>query len=284
MVTPPFRQLFLESTVLHTYPTMKKLLFVFLFFASAQTVWAQGPPTVAEQQALDKMTFAIKTIFNKLNSTDWVLRDDYFTNNMMLSGQQQGAPFGVNTNYGRVYNIKEGSATYQKVIQPLLDQKKAFLTAQKFDSARVVDNKISALSRFEVHANINQAQVGMGQNGKNVTYQALSLKGCTYASVVGSNNPSWTGRPHYHLLIGNWDVAQCSSATHNVSFKFKHPVSTPFIENVDIEIIGQCDFIDHFVKNSDWGILAGALTYNRLASLSFKPIADLSHLLPLLPF
>ena len=239
---------------------MKKFLFILLFFTVAQSVWAQGPPTAAEQQALDKMTFAIKTIFNKLNSTDWVLRDDYFTNNILLSGQQQGAPFGVNTNYGRVYNIKEGSVTYQKVIQPLLDQKKAFLTAQKFDSARVVDNKISALSRFEVHANINQAQLGMSQMGKGVTYQALTLIGCNYASEVGNSNPSSVGRMRYHILIGNWDVAQCSSPAHNVSFKFKHPVNTPYIENVDIEIIGQSDFIDHFVKNSDWGIITGALT------------------------
>jgi hypothetical protein len=239
---------------------MKKLLFLLLLFALIQNANAQGPPTAAEQQALDKMTYAIKMVFNKLNSADWVLRGGNSTDNIMLSGQQQGAPFGVNTNYARYYDLKEGSPTYLKMIQPLLDQKIAFATAQKFDSARMVDNKIASLSRFEVHANLNQAQVGMGQAGKSATYQTLSLKGCTYASQTGSSNPSSATRTHYHLLIGNWDLAQCSSSNHSVNFKFKHPINTPFIENVDIEIIGQCDLVDNFVKNSNWSIISDSLS------------------------
>jgi hypothetical protein len=63
----------------------------------------------------------------------------------------------------------------------------------------------------------------------------------------------------YHLLLGAWDPAQCAKgqAAH---YTFRHPVGTPYIENMDIEIIGDNDFIRNWVATADWNLITQALS------------------------
>jgi len=44
--------------------------------------------------ALDKITASNKTVFNQLNNSDRLLRSDYYSANMRLSGREQDAPLG----------------------------------------------------------------------------------------------------------------------------------------------------------------------------------------------
>jgi hypothetical protein len=238
---------------------MKKICLFLMAWCYLHNAAAQAPDA-AQQAAIDKVTYAVKIVFNKLNNPDWVLRDDYYVPNMMISSQQPGAPFGVNNNYGRVYVLKEGSPTYQKIIQPLLDHKNALAAAKQYDSLSVIDKRIGVLSRFEVYANINMAAVDMHQASKSGTYKALPANGYTYGCRSSSSNLPGAGRTYYYLLFGNWDAAQCASPGHVVSFKFKHPVNTPFIENIYIQIIGDNDVIQNMVNNSDWNIIKNSLT------------------------
>jgi hypothetical protein len=238
---------------------MKKICLFLMVCCYLQNAAAQTPDA-AQKAAIDKVTYAVRTVFNKLNNADWVLRDDYYVPNMVISSQQPGAPFGVNNNYGRVYVLKEGSPTYQKIIQPLLDHKNALAAAKQYDSLSVIDKRIGVLSRFEVHANINMANVDMHQSSKSGIYQALPAKGYTYGCRSSASNQPGAGRTYYYLLFGNWDTAQCASPGHMVSFKFKHAVNTPFIENIDIQIIGDNEVVKNLVNNADWNIIKGSLT------------------------
>src|SRR5215469_10393688 len=97
---------------------------------------APGPPDAAQQQALDKVVFAIKTVFNKLNSPDWILRRDYYDPHAIVNYWQAGAPMNLNNNFERVYDIKQGSAAYEKLIRPLADRQMEFYKNQQYDSAR----------------------------------------------------------------------------------------------------------------------------------------------------
>jgi hypothetical protein len=240
---------------------MQKLLLLSIICCYLQKAAAQPQGLdPAQQAAIDKVTYVIKTVFNKLNSPDWVLRNDYYDPHMVVVYQQPGAPLGVNNNYGRVYQLKEGSPTYIKLIQPLLDHKKDLATAKQYDSLSNIDKKIAALSRFEIHANINMAAVDMHQQSKTGSYEPLSLRGCTYSCRTSANNLYGVGRTYYYLLFGNWDTAQCSSAGHAVHFKFKNPEKTPFIENVDIQIIGDNDDVQKLINKTDWSIIENALT------------------------
>ena len=242
---------------------MRNLFLLFVSCCCAVRAFAQSNvPNPAQQQALAKMTASIKSVFNKLDGADWTLRSDYYSANMTLSGQQQGAPFAVNNNYGRVYVIKEGSPTYQKLIQPLLNHKMAMLTAQHADSAALIDKRIQALSRFEVYANLNQAQGWHGQlQAKTGAFTALSLKGCACASKIFAANSTEASTRHIIICLSAIGIpGNADPGSHQAAFKFKHPVNTPYIENVDVEIIGDNDFIENFVKTADWTIVADALT------------------------
>jgi hypothetical protein len=240
---------------------MKKLMLLLMLYCCAQKALAQAQqPDPAQQQALDKITYAIKVVFNKLNSADWTLTHDYYDPHMSISYQQQGAPLGFNNNFERQYELVQGSPTYVSIIQPLLDHKKALAAAQKYDSLKVIDHQIYVLSHFSVYANINMATVGMGSAGKSRQYQKLSLKGCTYCGHSYTPNSFDAASPSYDLLFGNWDTAACDAAGHTVSFKFKHPAKTPFIENVDIKIIGDNPIVQKLLNNTDWNIITGGLT------------------------
>jgi hypothetical protein len=240
---------------------MQKALFLLLFCCYLQVSLAQ-PQTLdpAQQAVIDKVTYAIRVVFNKLNDPDWVLRNDYYDAHMVVVDQQPGAPLGVNNNYGRVYQLLEGSPTYVKLIQPLLDHKKDLAMAKQYDSLSNVDKKIAALSRFEIHANINIAMVDMHQQSKAGSYEQLFFKGCTYSCRTSANSVYGVGRTYYYLLFGNWDTSQCSAAGHVVNFKFKNPEKTPFVENIDIQIIGDNDDVQKLINKTDWNLLSNALT------------------------
>lgn len=238
---------------------MKKLMLLLVLYCCAQKALAQAQqPDPAQQQALDKITYAIKVVFNKLNSADWTLTHDYYDPHMTISYQQQGAPLGFNNNFERQYELVKGSPTYASIIQPLLDRKNALAAAQKYDSLKVIDNQIYTLSHFTVYANINMATVELSARFRQ--YQKLSLKGCTYCGRTYSSNSFGATAPSYNLLFGNWDTAACDAAGHTVNYKFKHPVKTPFIENVDIKIIGDNPIIQNLLNNTDWSTITNALT------------------------
>jgi hypothetical protein len=240
---------------------MKKISLLLLLCCFMQKMFSQGVSLdAAQQQAIDKLTYAVKMVFNKLNNPDWVLRRDFYDPHMVISYQQKGAPLGVNNNYGRVYDLKQGSPTYQKLIQPLLNHEKALIAAKQYDSLKVIEKQIDVYSHFEIHANINIAVVNMHAQSKHTPYEALSIKGCAYCSKSNISTMYGSTRTCYNLLFGNWDTVQCTSAAHVAHYHFRHPEKTPFIENVDVEIIGDNDFISSFVTNSDWTIIANGLT------------------------
>ncbi|GGA84769.1 hypothetical protein [Puia dinghuensis] len=227
--------------------------------APAQQTPAPGPPNAAQQQALDKVMFAVKTIFNKLNSSDWILRRDYYDPKAIVNYWQAGAPMNLNNNFERVYEIKAGTPSYEKLIRPLVDKDQEFYKTQQYDSARILDAKIKALSHFELYANLNMATVNLQPTNRRQPNVPLSVKGCTYSCLSNHGNVDRVVVGSYHLLFGAWDPAQCAKE-QTARYQFRHPVGTPYIENIDIEIIGDNDFIRNWVDTADWSLITQALS------------------------
>lgn len=231
------------------------LLMLFLLFGTFEAKAQVRDATPAEQKALDKAIAAITDALDRFNNNDWNKEQDFYSGQIGVHPTHD-VPMDVDNNFERQYHVQANSERYNTLIQPL--QQKINDALQQGDNNKVLElgKQLKALSWLTVDVYINRRVVNVfaADKGKNIK---LSSMGAGYCYQIkkdqyGNNANS------YWLLFGNWQTA--TNGGYGLTYHFKHPPVTPYIENIAITITGADDRIQELLKTINWSELQDALT------------------------
>lgn len=211
------------------------------------------PPTPAEQQVLQKYENVINKILDQFQSDDWDENVDYAVSEDVAVSPDTGRPLDVNEMFQRTYRVRNGSERWNHVIGPQM----AKLQEEPDISKKVIIGQaLQGLTAVEVEVHFNSA----------VSIDAPAPGDKSYIQVPGvamayhaTANPYSHGAA-YVLLFGDWKSAKWSADKTAYPFHFAHPVNTPFIENVVIQIYGADDRIQQLLKAIDWNVVNAGMS------------------------
>ncbi|MGN6194819.1 MAG: hypothetical protein ACTHOB_07765 [Ginsengibacter sp.] len=239
---------------------MKKIKYTLLFYfifcsCSINILYAQSveKPNAAQKKVLDKAIPVIIKVLDQFNGSDWQVSNDYYTEPGVTINP--GVPLDIDQNFEREYTVSENSERFRSLIKPLYDRINKMMGQQPMptDSVLALGDKLKALSNVTVYVYINRREVDFYPNPKD----ELKIPGVAFAQKVPGEYFKSDKGYSYYLCFGNW---QPPKGKENMSFKFKHPDNTPYIENIVVIFFGADDRVQELLRKIDWSVLNDALT------------------------
>ena len=209
-------------------------------------------PNPQERQILMHYREVIGKVLDQFQSDDWEEKVDYeITDGVSVSGDPD-VPLDVNEMIQRSYNIRRGSALYQKEVAPLAE--KLTSTTDPNEMARLAKQRKVTNLTVEVHFN----HLCVGMDSAPAAASDLHIPGTAAAYHI---KPAKFGRGAAAvLLFGNWKAATWNADNSCDRFQFKHAAHQPAIENVVIQMDGSPERIDQLLKSVNWNTVNTALT------------------------
>jgi len=209
-------------------------------------------PNPQEKQILMHYRDVIGKILDQFQSDDWEEKVDYeITDDVSVSGDPD-VPLDVNEMIQRSYNIRPGSALYQKDVAPLAEKLTA--TTDPNEMARLAKQRKVTNLTVEVHFN----HLCTGLDSAPAAGSDLHIPGAAMAYHI---KPAKFGRgAAVVLLFGNWKTATWNADNSCERYKFKHATHQPAIENVVIQMDGSPERIDQLLKAVKWDEVNSGLT------------------------
>jgi hypothetical protein len=209
-------------------------------------------PNPQERKILMHYREVIGKVLDQFQSDDWEEKVDYeITDDVSVSGDPD-VPLDVNELIQRSYNIRQGSALYQKEVAPLAEKLTA--TSDPNEMARLAKQRKVTNLTVEVHFN----RLCVGMDSAPAAASDLHIPGAAAAYHI---KPAKFGRgAAVVLLFGDWKTATWNADNSCDRFKFKHAAHQPAIENVIIQMDGSPERIDQLLKTVKWDNVNAALT------------------------
>lgn len=209
-------------------------------------------PNPPEHQILMHYREVIGKVLDQFPSDDWEEKVDYeITDDVSVSGDPD-VPLDVNEMIQRSYNIRPGSALYQKEVAPLAEK----LTATTDPNEMVRLAKQRKVTSLVVEVHFNRLCVGM--DSAPASASDLHIPGAAAAYHL---KPAKLGRgASVVILFGNWKAATWNAGNGCDRFKFIHGAHQPAIENIVIQMDGSPERIDQLLKSVKWNEVNSALT------------------------
>lgn len=240
--------------------TRSHLTVVFIVLALIGSLPAAGQanegglrdPNAQEQKILMHYREVIGQVLDQFRSDDWEEKIEYeITDDVSVSGDPD-VPLDVNELTQRSYNIRPGSALYQKEVASLAE--KLTSTTDPNEMARLAKQRKVTNLTVEVHFNA----LCVGMDSAPAAASDLHIAGTAAAYHI---KPTKFSRgAAVVLLFGNWKAASWNGDNGCDRFKFKHAAHQPVIENVVIQIDGSPERIDQLLKSVKWDEVNSALT------------------------
>jgi hypothetical protein len=222
-----------------------------LLFASSANAQLRDP-TPSEKPVLDKAVTVIVKTLDQFNSDDWDKEQDFYSGEIAVNGHAD-VPMDIDNNFERQYHVRRNSDRYNALIKPI--EEKIATAMQQSDYATVQklgkQNKAVSWLTVDVYINRRTANVFLTNHTKT---SRLNVNGIPYAYKTKGDD----GETEYSLLFGNWETAQ--SGEYGLSYHFKHPHVTPYIENIVFILHGADDRIQQLLKTVSWADVQNALT------------------------
>jgi len=219
---------------------------------AAQAQRGLRDPNPEERALLMHYRDVINKILDQFQSDDWKESVDYeITDDVQVSGDPD-VPLDVNELTQRTYNVRKGSALYEKEVAPIIVNLTA--TTDPMEMAQIARQKKVTTLKVEVHFN----RLCVGMNAALNASQDLHLAGPSFATQLRPDGPKQGAS--VVLLFGNWKTANWNGNNSCVRFKFKHPAHQPAIENVVIQLDGSPERINEVLHNVDWRPVNDTLT------------------------
>lgn len=209
-------------------------------------------PSPQERKILMHYREVIGKVLDQFRSDDWDEKIEYEITDDVSVSHDPDVPLDVNELTQRSYNIRPGSALYQKEVAPLAEKLSA--TTDPNEMARLAKQRKVTNLTVEVHFN----QLCVGMDSAPAPASDLHIPGVTAAYHL---KPAKLGRgAAVVLLFGNWKAAAWNADNGCDRFKFKHAAHQPAIENVVIQIDGSPERIDQLLKSVKWDEVNDVLT------------------------
>jgi hypothetical protein len=226
-----------------------------LFLVGNIAAQSRRDPNPAEKAVLDKAVNIIENTLNQFNNNDWGKEQDYYDGDILIA-QAYNSPLQINTNFERHYRVLLNSDRYNNLLKPIEDKVNDAMQKGDYKRVQELGDQSKALSSLTVDVYVNYFVAGIfpGKPG-NVK---LDVKGPFLSYKTNQDQYSNKDIHGYWLLYGNWPTVQ--NGPYGLTFKFKRPPSSPYIENIAIIITGAEDRIQELLKTADWTQLQAALT------------------------
>ncbi len=209
-------------------------------------------PNPQEKAVLIHYREVINKVLNQFRSNDWDEKIDYEITDDVSISSDPDVPLDVNEMFQRSYNVKQGSALWQREVAPIVEKLTA--TTDPTEMARIAKQRKMTNLTVEVH--FDRSCVGMnptpGANsdlhipGAALAYRLKPYKFERGTSVV--------------LLFGNWKTAKWNGENGCERYQFKHGAHQAAIENVVIQLDGSPERTDELLHSVDWKMVNEALT------------------------
>ena len=232
------------------------LMFIPILLALLAPAHAElRPPTAAEKAALDKYRAVINQILDQCRSDDWDEQVDYEVGDDVNVAPNTGRPLDVNEMFQRSYNVRPGSPRYASKILPTFQK---LQETQDISEKQRLGKELQKFMHLRVEVHFNVTNVGdinppPGQNAD------LKISGTAFAYKT-KNNVTNPDSGAAILAFGNWGPLKWDAEHGWFHFHFVHPVNSPYIENVVINVYGAPDRIDELLHSIDWTKVNDAMT------------------------
>jgi len=229
---------------------------VAVLFADGAAV-AQGEgglrdPNPQERAALMHYREVINKVLDQFRSDDWDEAIDYeITDDVSVSGDPD-VPLNINEMNQRTYNVRNGSALYQKEVAPIIAKLSA--TTDPMEMARIAKQK--KMTTLSVEAHFDALCVGMDPAPAGNSDLHIPGAAAAYRIKPGKFDKGTT----VVLLFGNWKTASWNGENGCERYKFKHAAHQPAIENVVIQMDGSPERIEELLHSVNWKAVNDALT------------------------
>ena len=155
------------------------------------------------------------------------------------------------------FTIRPGSDFYNKNIKAYYDKMNGgSLDANDSKAMEQLvkeGQKVKDMSNIYVEVHVNDINIPVRPLKNNSL--DLKIPGCYFSYKQSADKLIGTDRnapDSYVLVFGNWSTASARAAYGDYGFKFTHPKSSPFIENIVIIISGNNDRIKELLKETNW--------------------------------
>ena len=255
---------------------MKKLqtkLFLFLVLATGWVLPAFSQslkePSPTEKKFLVKPIHIIQSVLDQFGDNDWSLDSDDFNNNPVVPINDDGTgPINIDSDFERIYKVKENSKRYNTLIKPLAEKEKilsdklsqmpqeeAGKDNSTYDSLIAKGKQLSELYEIDVYAYINDDFI----KGRPINEPDINVKGASIVTKLNKGyyaDENWTS---YFLAFGNWKNIKLNKEFNCYYYKFKN-TKTSSIQNIVIVMTGAQDRMKELMHKIDWSVLNKALT------------------------
>ncbi len=237
---------------LHFSVMLAAVALIWSLQAAGQEGGGLRDPNPQEKQILMHYREVIGKVFDQFQSDDWEEKVDYEITDDVSVGNDPNVPLDVNEMIQRSYNVRRGSALYQKEVAPLIAKLSA--TTDPNEMAQIAKQRKVTNLQVEVHFN----RLCEGMDSAPAAASDLHIPGTAAAYHI---KPAKLGKgAAVVLLFGNWKTATWNADNSCERFKFKHAAHQPAIENLVIQIDGSPERIDQLLKSVKWDEVNGALT------------------------
>ncbi len=230
-------------------PLLAALVAVSTAVSTCPDALAQGnlrAPTPAEQRVLERYRDTIHSVLDAFDSDDWDTTTDFDVDDNVLVSNDPDVPLDVDELIQRSYTVKKDSPLYQREVAPFLAKMQQMSSMEMAQAGK----KLKKL-RLEVQVHFNRAAADRDARTK----PHLQVPGAVYSFLTEQSQDQRSQT--VVLLFGDWKSAQQRS--DDLKFHFKHPMHTPAIENVVVQLQGSPDRIKELLRSVDWKRVNDAL-------------------------
>ena len=223
----------------------------FVCLGAAQADPNNRAVTSAERALVDRFDRMLGAVLDQFRTDDW----DETVNEGIESPSapvKPLAPLQINEFLERTYDVRQGSARWNSLIEP---KNRAMGAAASPEAMARIGQQMQALMHVHVDAefNVNAASIDPPLPGN----PDLHLPGVAASYRVA--HPNAYNESGVILLFGRWRTAQWDAGNGAYRFTFVHPRGSLFIENIEVRIGGAQDRVDELLRSVDWRKVNDAL-------------------------
>jgi hypothetical protein len=197
-------------------------------------------------------------LIEPLQKMGWQVQDNQNLKTMIANHPVPYKPLSLCNNIFDLKLTLDPNTPYGK----MLADSAAFYANQGTPQASLKMFRIQDMQRVEIQVIDNDPYIKSEfSHGPADKYSILHVPGTAFACRFYSAPQSEVDSPQVStcLFFGNWSGADMNAATY-VKYPFIHKHPGPYLETLNIKIIGPASAADHIIKQVDWNALNAALT------------------------